>query len=237
MIPTHANITTWFDEFNKQVFNNALPRVKITITNTRYQLGQFYWGNGRGIGIKISAYYDAPVDDLRNTVLHEMCHLYCYTKGWFHEGHGERWKKIAAYATKITGLEITRCHNIDEYKVAEKNMEKHKALQQKKNAPAILLDLDYGTYHFIVKTTIKVLMSNDSTDWACRVRTSAKHYRVFISDAPCFRSWQASRSIHRGYRYDNWQYDKEIKPLFDNAIEVLELHSLFQGFYSYLGIR
>ena len=153
MIPTISKVNEWFDEFNLKVFGGGLPKVKMTITNTRRQLGQFYWGNGRGIGIKISGYYDAPVDDLRNTVLHEMCHLYCYWKGWLHEGHGERWKKIAAYATKKTGLEITRCHDISEYKVAEKNLERHAAMLAKKNAPAILLDLCCDNRHFIVDTT------------------------------------------------------------------------------------
>jgi predicted SprT family Zn-dependent metalloprotease len=237
MIPTLTNVQTWFDEFNASVFNNTLPKVKVTITNTRCQLGQFYWGSGRGIGIKISAYYDAPVDELRNTVLHEMCHLYCYHKGWLHEGHGSHWKQIAAYATKKTGLEITRCHDISEYKVAAVNAVKHEAVQAKKNAPAILLDLCYNDHHFIIKTTKKVLLSGNSTDWNCRVKTTAKSYRVVISDDAKFLCWQTSRSIHRGYRYDNWMYDRDIKPLLDKAIEVDDLCKLFQGHYDCLGIR
>ena len=237
MIPTIKDVQTWFNEFNGQVFNNQLPTVKMTITNTRSTLGQFYWGRGRGIGIKISAYYDAPVDDLRNTVLHEMCHLYCYMQGWINEGHGSRWKRVAAYATKKTGLEITRCHDISEYKVADSNKSHYDSVQKKKNAPAILLDLNYGTHHFIVKTTKKVLQSNDSTDWNCRVKTSAKSYRVFISDAPLFARWQTSRSIHRGYRFENAAYEKNVKPLFDNAVEVVELRELFIGKYNNLGIR
>lgn len=237
MVPTVKDVQTWFNDFNKSVFRNELPTVKITIANTRHQLGQFYWGNGRGIGIKVSGYYDAPVDDLRNTTLHEMCHLYCYCKGWLHEGHGPRWKRVAAYATRITGLDITRRHDIGKYKVVEKNMEKHEAVQQKKNAPAILLDLEYNGHHFIVKTTKKVRMSNESTDMNSNVRTTAKSYRVFISDAPLFTRWQSNRSIHRGYKYENWRYEKELKPLFDKAIEVVELRELFLGGYDYLGIR
>ena len=237
MIPTIKDVQTWFNEFNESVFANELPKDKMTITNTRHQLGQFYWGNGRGIGIKISAYYDAPVDDLRNTVLHEMCHLYCYNQGWIREGHGKRWKQVAAYATRKTGLEITRCHDISEYKVAEGNKAHYDSVQAKKNAPAILLDLEYSDHHFIVKTTRKVLQSNDSTDWACNVKTSAKSYRVFISDDSKFLRWQTSRSIHRGYRFENWEYEKNIKPILDKAVEVEELRSLFIGKYNYLGIK
>ena len=237
MIPTTTDIMNWFDEFNESVFDNELPLVKMTITNTRRMLGQFYWGYNRGLGIKISGYYDAPVDDLRNTLLHEMCHLYCYQQGWLHEGHGQCWKKIAAYATRKTGLEITTTHDISEYKVAEKNLAKHAAIQERKNAPAILLDLNYGTYHFIVKTTMTVLASDDSTSRDCKVKTNARSYRVVISDAPLFTRWQTSRSIHRGYRIENLQYDKDVKSLLDQAVEVENLAHLFQGRYSCLGVK
>ena len=237
MIPTLKDVQTWFDEFNASVFNNELPKVKMTITNTRRQLGQFYWGNGRGIGIKITAYYDAPVDDLRNTVLHEMCHLYCHHKGWIGEHHGRRWQQIAAYATRKTGLEITRTHDISAYKVAEKNAARHEALQAKKEAPVIILDLEYPTYHFLVKTTKGVLKSDNSTTCDCRVRTNAVSYRVVITDNERFRKWQSSRSIRRGYKFQNWEYERSVKGLLDKGIEVENLRDLFNGHYNCLGIR
>ena len=237
MTPSLTQIETWYDEFNETVFRNTLPVVRIVLSNTRCQLGQFYWGNGRGIGIKISLFWDRTEEQYRRCLLHEMCHLYCYDKGWFREGHGKNWKKIAAYATRVTGLTITRCEDISGCKPSPGNEERHKKVQEKKNAPAILLDLCYDGHHFIVKTTKKVLQSGDSTDWSCRVRTSAKSYRVVISDAPIFTNWQTSRSIHRGYRYDDWRYDKEIKPLLDNGVQVDDLQHLFQGQYDCLGIR
>jgi hypothetical protein len=166
-----------------------------------------------------------------------MCHLYCYVKGWIHEGHGNRWKRIAEYATKKTGLEITRLHDISEYKVAENNKARYDSVMAKKNAPAILLDLDYGNHHFIIKTTKKVLLSNDSTDSNCRVKTGANHYRVFLSDDPMFLRWQSSRSIHRGYRIEMDRYENVMKPILDKSIEVVELRELFLGKYDCLGIR
>ena len=235
MKPTITLMQTWFNEFNNLVFDGKLPLVKISFNNTYRQLGQFYWGNGRGIGIKISAYYDAPVDDLRNTVLHEMCHLYCYWRGWIHEGHRGHWLQIAEYATRKTGLEITRTHDISEYKVAPSNATHYASVQAKKNAPAVLLDLEYGDHHFIVKTTSKVL--HDSTTWDYKIRTSAKSYRVVISDDPLFLRYQTSRSIHRGYRYDNAKYENQIKPLLDKGIKVENLGDLFRGQYHCLGIR
>ena len=200
---------TWFGEFNATVFNNELPTVKLSFNNARCQLGQFYWGRGRGIGIKLSLFWDRSEEQYRN--------------GLLHEGHGARWKRIAAYATKKTGLTIQRCTDITGWKVSSGNEGKMRAVQEKKKAPAILLDIDYGTYHFIVKTTKKVLQSSESS--------ITKSCRVFISDAPLFTRWQTSRSIHRGYRYQNDRYDKEIKPLLDKAIEVEDLRKLFRGDY------
>jgi predicted SprT family Zn-dependent metalloprotease len=112
MKPTIEQMTAWFDEFNNSVFCGELPRVKITFNNTRRQLGQFHWGAGRGLGIKISLFWDRTGDQYRNCLLHEMCHLYCYNRGWLHEGHGIRWKRIADYASRQTGLQIQRCEDI-----------------------------------------------------------------------------------------------------------------------------
>ena len=233
-----TQMSAWFDEFNKQVFNDILPKVKISFTNTRRQLGQFYWGNGRGVGIKISLFWDRTEAEFRNTLLHEMCHLYCYHQGWIREGHGTRWKQIANYAYHKTGLYIQRCENTSGWVPAgTANQEKLKAVKEKRLAPAILVDLDYGDHHFIVKTTKKVLQSNDSTDWDCKLRTSAKSYRVVLSDAPIFVRYQTSRSIHRGYRYNNKEYELTIKPHLDKGIEVEKLSELFWGKFDCLGIR
>lgn len=53
MKPTLALMTVWFGELNRSVFGGELLAVKLATYNTRRQLGQFYWGGGRGLGIKI----------------------------------------------------------------------------------------------------------------------------------------------------------------------------------------
>ena len=105
------------------------------------------------------------------------------------------------------------------------------AVQRKKDAPALLLDLDYGDHHFLVKTTKKALQSNDSTTWDNKVKTSAKSYRILISDDPMFKRFQTSRSIHRGYKYFLGDYIRNIEPILDRATEVKELGKLFWGGY------
>lgn len=235
MTPTLTQVQTWFDQFNTQVFNGELPRVRIVFNNTRRQLGQFFWGGGRGIGIKISMFYDRTEDQYRNTLLHEMCHLYCYNKGWYREGHGPRWKSIARYATMVTGLKIQRCEDITGWEVAKGNEAKMEAVQAKKNAPALLVDLEYDTYHFVVKLSKNTLINASDHNW--NLETRAKHYRILASDHPRFIKFQTSRSLRRGYRYENWEYEKKIKPLLEKAIEIDSIHDLWRGEYDCLGIR
>lgn len=225
----------WFDEFNALVFDNKLPKVKITFNNTRRQLGQFYWGPTRGIGIKISLFYDRNEEGFRNTLLHEMCHLYCYKQGWVHEGHGDKWKSIAYKAYRITGLYIQRTQT-DEVFVPRgtENKAKMKAVKEKRNAPAILVDIDYGTYHFIVKTTKKVV-------WDASDGNKIKGLNVcgvYICDDKRALGWQNSRSLHRGYKFKTWQYDHEIAPMLKKAMKVDNLRALCHwGEYDCLGVR
>ena len=235
MIPTTADIQTWFNEFNQQVFNGVLFPVRIVFNNTRRQLGQFYWGGGRGTGIKISLFYDRTEDRYRNTLLHEMCHLYCYWKGWAYEGHGPRWKDIARHATEVTGLKIQRCEDITGWEVAKGNEAKMEAVRAKKNAPALLVDLEYDTYHFVVKLSKNTLLKSCDSHWG--LDTRAKHYRIFASDNPRFIKFQTTRSLRRGYRYENCEYEKSIKPLLDKAVEIGSIHDLWRGEYDCLGVR
>ena len=138
MTPTLTQMQTWFDEFNTKVFKDELPKVKISFNNTRRQLGQFYWGPTRGIGIKISLFYDRTEEQFRNCLLHEMCHLFCYNRGWIHEGHGDRWKTIAGHAYCETGLNIQRCEDIKGWVPAgAANQKKLDAVKKKKNSPAV----------------------------------------------------------------------------------------------------
>ena len=239
MKPTITQMNKWFEEFSKKVFDGKLPKVPIKFNNTRCQLGQFYWGPTRGIGIKISLFYDRNEEGFRNTLLHEMCHLYCYKQGWVHEGHGERWKAIANKAYKITGLYIQRTQK-DEVFVPRgvENKAKlkaaKKAVKEKRNAPAILVDFDCDTYHFIVKAT-------KATIWkACdgnKIKTTYP-YQVYISDDRRAVAWQNSRSMRRGYKFGFLEYEKSIKPILNKAVKVDSLRKLcWWGEYDNLGVR
>ena len=234
MKPTLTQMSKWFDEFNTLVFSGNLPKVKITFTNTRNQLGQFYWGPTRGIGIKVSLFYDRTEENFRNTLLHEMCHLYCYKQGWVHEGHGDKWKAIADKAYRITGLYIQRTQRGEVFVPRAENKAKMDAVKARRNAPAILVDIDYGSYHFIVKTTKKVIW--DASDG--NIIKGRNVSGVYICDDKRAVSWQNSRSLNRGYKFPNYQYDKEIAPILGKAVKIDDLRKLcWWGEYDKMGVR
>ena len=236
MKPTLTKMQTWFDEFNKVVFENKLPKVPIKFNNTYRQLGQFYWGPSRGMGIKISLYYDRTEEQYRNCLLHEMCHLYCYKQGWTNEHHGPRWQTVAAKAYRLTGLYIQRCENTKGWKVAKGNENKQANRVTKKTAPALLVDIEYPTYHFIVKTTKNVIW--DACDGSkIKGFYEGKVKGIYICDNKRVLTWQNSRSLHRGYKFRKYEYEHEILPILKNGIVVDNLRNLYFGDYDKFGIR
>lgn len=219
MTPTLEQLQEWFDTYNRDVFRGELPSVKISFSNARRTLGQFYWGSGRGVGIKISLFYDRPEEQFRNTLLHEMCHLYCYCHGWLREQHGPRWKKIAAEVSRITGMEIRRLDDTSGLKPREGNEKRMQALEAKRNTPALLLDTDHGDHHFLVKLSRKTLAESigllRASPWV--------RFQLYVSDADLFKRWSTSRTIHRGYKISSARYESEIKPLLTRSVDLASL--------------
>ena len=94
--------------------------------------------------------------------------------------------------------------------------------------------INYGTYHFIVKTTKKVVW--DASDG--NVIKGKNVSGVYICDDKRALGWQNSRSLHRGYKFHNWEYEREIAPMLKKAIKVSDLRKLcWWGEYDNLGVR
>lgn len=233
---TIPQLQAWYKEFNGKVFNYDMPKVTFILNNTRRQLGQAS-RRGTSYFIKISNFYEMPMEQFRNTLLHEMCHIWCYFHGYHDDHHtGYHWREITDKAYRKTGLLITRTANITDLKPAKRNVAKMKAVDAKKNAPAILVDINYGTYHFIVKTTKKVIW--DASDGNIIKGYSDKIAGIYICDNKRVTDWQNSRSLHRGYKFKNTEYKRDILPMLEKAIKVDNLRKLcFWGEYDCLGIR
>lgn len=231
---TISQLSAWFNEFKGIVFDNDMPKVRFILTNTRVQLGRAM-RRGTEYTIKVTNYYDRTATQFRNTLLHEMCHIWCYYKGYHSDHHtGYHWQQITDKAYRMTGLLITRVCS-DKLVPSEANKAKAQAIETRKTAPALIVDLDYGTHHFLIKTTKKVVW--DASDGKeIRGYAMAKSKRVYVCEG--FKSWQFSRSLNRGYKYSNAEYNAHIKPILDKGIKVDNLREVcFWGELDSLGVR
>ena len=227
MTPTLEQVYGWFDEFNQQIFEGKLPRITIKFNNTYHQLGQFWWkhrADGCHCGIKISLYYDRAETQYRTCLLHEMCHQWCYNEGYLHEHHGENWQTIAAYATKVTGLNITRCEDITGWKVAENNIGKPKRAPRVQRT--VVVDLEYDTHHFLVKIGFKGLSKYVRWDGEF-TPLNGRIVGLYNGSDSMFSQYQTSRSLAKGYKYVNSEYNKRIAPKLEEMTSFLSYRNAY----------
>ena len=83
MIITLAEIERQFDKWNDTIFGGELPRPTFELMQTKRTLGQFKWrkiGTDKmGYSIRISVFYDRPLESYVDTIVHEMLHFYIKT--------------------------------------------------------------------------------------------------------------------------------------------------------------
>lgn len=122
---TITDLEKWYDEFNARYFNNELKRCPIYINKTKRALGQFGrkrdWLEMRCF-IKISNYFDRPMKDVQNTLIHEMIHQW----QWVTFGvcdHGDTFKQKAQEINK-QGWNIARCNSTEGCGVTKANANK-----------------------------------------------------------------------------------------------------------------
>ena len=97
MIITLAEIERQFDKWNDTIFGGELPRPTFELIQTKRHLGQFHWrkiGTDKmGYSIRISVFYDRPLEAYVDTIVHEMLHFYIKYNGIKDtSSHGRIWK-------------------------------------------------------------------------------------------------------------------------------------------------
>ena len=89
MRPTQEYIERRFLEFNKQYFSGQLPMVPVRLSSARTYLGQLgfkrkrtWFGSTKNYDfvLRISTRTDLPEQEVEDTLLHEMIHLYIASK-------------------------------------------------------------------------------------------------------------------------------------------------------------
>lgn len=113
MTITIKQINELFNEWNKKAFNNELPIPSFELMQTKRTLGQFRWRkigiDKIGYTIRISTFYDRPLESYIDTIVHEMLHFYIRYKGIKDtSSHGRIWKRMAGELSDKFNLTITR---------------------------------------------------------------------------------------------------------------------------------
>ena len=106
--PAIAELERLFDAFNKELYAGKLPFPAITIqtTGNRNAYGWFWAETWESEGKKVhelnmsAEYLSRDVEDICETLLHEMVHLYCHENG-IHDCknnyHNKSFKEACAY--------------------------------------------------------------------------------------------------------------------------------------------
>lgn len=109
---TIPQIKEQFDIWNEKAFNGELPTPTFELMQTKSLLGQFCPRKVMGVPtykIRISVYYDRPMESYIDTIVHEMLHYYIKYKGIKDtSSHGKKWKEMACQISRKFGLTITR---------------------------------------------------------------------------------------------------------------------------------
>ena len=112
MIITLEEIKKQFDHWNAKAFNGELPTPQFELMQTKTLLGQFCPRKIMGVEtykIRISVFYDRPLESYIDTIVHEMLHFYIRYKGIKDtSSHGRIWKQEAAKLSRKFNLTITR---------------------------------------------------------------------------------------------------------------------------------
>jgi hypothetical protein len=120
MIVTIAYLRNRFELFNTQYFADRLPVPILKVSNARTMLGCLRYKKERrilgrtrfsGFTLSISAFYDLPQEEIDDTILHEMIHLYILSRNIKDDSpHGRMFRQIMHELNSRFGRHITVSH-------------------------------------------------------------------------------------------------------------------------------
>lgn len=112
MLPTISFMRQSFHRFNQEYFQGSLPTPEFKISKSSKLYGycnRLWFKHADGTIeyryiIACSKYYDYPLEEIENTMLHEMCHLwvFIYYPDTTEPSHGPIWQSIANRITIAT---------------------------------------------------------------------------------------------------------------------------------------
>lgn len=178
-----------FDIFNAQFFENRLPHVQFIISNSKCHLGRYSsrWDEMRP-KITISTYYKVSEEDVENTLIHEMIHLYEDKVLHVQPSHTRTFKTKANEIYNLSNgkYNITRLSSRKGYELSEEGQMKADRVKLNGKKPIIVLIKEINKY-------------GEEYMWLMRV--SDKLYTsIFFDNEPL--NQYVSKFIVMGFIYD-----------------------------------
>ena len=224
--------------YNTYTTSNIFPNeslfkgidITFNIIHTRHKLGYFMprtdW-RGRHYSIDVSDYYICGEDEYRNTLLHEMCHLWIYLMGYRGEHHGKKWQNIADLISHRTGYHISRCTNRRGYKIDPRFEEKHDRHISKILGRYIIVVEDWGKdSKFVFKVSKNTFIKAITPTREGGLRDVRNPFKIYVSDG--FPNWTTSRSFSRGYSFSNARFEEKVLPVLERAVELEDVSDIFK---------
>lgn len=101
---TKGLMTELFHECNREFFNNELPGIPLKVTSGRHTMGSLSVDRLTGMAqsIQMSRRYLATRDEFKETMIHEMIHLY-QTLVYRKADHGMSFRRVADAIRRMSG--------------------------------------------------------------------------------------------------------------------------------------
>jgi predicted SprT family Zn-dependent metalloprotease len=106
---TRQTLKEWYKQYNAEYFGGRLPFCTLNVKSCKSYLGICY---PKKRTISISTFYKRDERGYRETLIHEMIHLWNYLYDSNYIGHGKPFKRKAAEINKKGGWNIQRCSDI-----------------------------------------------------------------------------------------------------------------------------
>ncbi|MBR4625546.1 MAG: SprT-like domain-containing protein [Alphaproteobacteria bacterium] len=122
MVASIEFMEKYFPIYNKEYFDNSLPKPNFALIQSKTHLGQFvacrrYDMFGIPFGkstINMSTFFQREEKDLQETLIHEMIHYYIHFNNIVDtSSHGHVWKSMADEINKKGGWHISRTSSVD----------------------------------------------------------------------------------------------------------------------------
>lgn len=136
MIPTVEYIQSQYGRFNSLIFEGRLPDVPIKPSRAKTFLGRVEYKTKRGLFgvvtrhtgfvLKFSTHYDIPEEEVQDTVIHEMIHLYiAYFNVHDTSSHGRVFRTMMKEINENYGRNVSISYKGTQGEIQDKTIRQH----------------------------------------------------------------------------------------------------------------